>query len=468
MTNSAKRSLSSLFHLDGWANLFSGMGIRGIDKKELTSFIPNIKLTERQLIDIYSADGIGTRIIDVYTEDLTRKWFTVSDDNDKIVDKELVKFKGHNAIIECVRWALLHGGCVGVVGIKDGGLYEDPVNESQIDEITHIHVYDKWRTLVQVGDLYADVENPKYGTPEFYWINPLRSTPFAVHESRILRFDGKPTPEQKRIENNFWNDSYLVSGYERIKGLGSGYNSIEAILDEFIVGVLKVNNLQAMIASGKEDQITKRLTLMDMCRRTMGTVLMDNNEEFTRISSTVTGLADLIDKLIEAVSMCYGIPVTRLVGRSPAGMNATGESDLAIYYDKIEQMRMTMLNEPISKLMHYLSLAKKSKFKSTNIEINYPPLKTMDPLQVANIKKLNSDADCAYLDRNVIQAGEVATSRFSGDKYGDDIKLTVKRDKDGNLPEPEPSDEELAAYAAQLNGNNNDPTSTTKTNKEDV
>ncbi|MFQ8761936.1 MAG: anti-CBASS protein Acb1 family protein [Intestinimonas sp.] len=45
------------------------------------------------------------------------------------------------------------------------------------------------------------------------------------------------------------------------------------------------------------------------------------------------------------------IPVTKLFGRSPAGMNATGESDLRNYYDYVDTLREAKLRPILEKLL---------------------------------------------------------------------------------------------------------------------
>ena len=51
------------------------------------------------------------------------------------------------------------------------------------------------------------------------------------------------------------------------------------------------------------------------------------------------------------VSGAAEIPVTKLFGRSPAGMNATGESDMQNYYDVIEEKQESQLRPIFDKLL---------------------------------------------------------------------------------------------------------------------
>jgi phage-related protein (TIGR01555 family) len=462
---------------DSWENLFTGVGKVNSDKRMSTVFNPNPGLTEDECNAIYRNEGMGRRIVEVLTEDMCRKWFKIEGDTDGSMEKAFDVFDGRTAIEEGVRWALLHGGSVGVLGIADGGSYEDPVNENDIDEITHIHVFDRWRTVWVTSDLYQDPYNPKFATPEYYTIFPINPamspgkqvsksftqtkqgrTPgfssgdmpaltnlkgsmaplvgaFRVHESRIIRFDGVLIPLKERIRNRYWNDSYLQSCYERIRGLGESYAGLETIIQEFIIGTMQIEDLANMVATGKEQLAIKRLDMLDRSKHIMNTLLLDKEEEYTRHSAAVSGLDGLVASLVLGISAASGIPVTILMGQSPAGLNATGASDVRRYYDKIAGMQMSMLKKPLAKLCRYTMLAKKTVFKGKildNWSVKFPSLWALDEVQESELRLQMAQSDALYLDRGVLKPVEVSNSRWGGEQYSFETTLQ-DRDAKGNL-----------------------------------
>jgi phage-related protein (TIGR01555 family) len=465
MTASAKckkvipvtQKIDTLQRADGWANIYSGANYGGYDTRMASEFKSAGKLTEYDLNQLYGSNGFAKRVIDILVEDITRKWWSIDGDHDGLILKYLKRIKGgYNALTDAIRWALLHGGSICVLGLKDGRDYIDPLDENNIESLDYIHVYDRWRCMWTSQDLYSDYEHPDFGEPEFYTIYPTRSvlptktvntrqidtlSGFKIHASRVLRFEGAPTALLEKIKNYWWNDSILQGGYERIQGLGEAFESTESILREFIIGVMKMKDLDNKMMSGKEKGIIDRLRILDLGKRTNKTILIDaEKEEFLRLSSTVTGLDTLLDKEIEALSGgCYGIPVSRFMGRSPAGMNSTGDGDEGVYYDKIESMRTYYTYTQFVYLSKLIMLCKKGPYKGTEItdwDVSYPPLKTMDPKQEAEIRRLQSDVDNSYIDRDVLTAGEVAMSRFGGNTYSTETKLTEKRDACGNVNDP--------------------------------
>jgi phage-related protein (TIGR01555 family) len=422
---------------DGWGNVFTGMGNPQKDRRLATTFAAGTQKTEQELLYIYVEDGIGKKIIDIPCDDMMRQGFTVEGDTDGAVEKKLRSIGFKRNITNALKWASLNGGSIAVMGISDGQEYEMPVNESAIKDITHLHVFDRWRTSVPSSDLYNDPKDPKFGLPMVYNISPLSGNPFRVHETRVLRFEGTDVPEYVRQSNQGWGASDLEAVYERLRGIGEGYAGIEHIISEFIIGVFTINNLQELIATGREELVTKRLNLVDMSKHILNSILLDTNETYNRVSSAVGGLDGLMDKLVQALSAASGIPVTILMGESPAGLNATGASDVRRYYDMVKGRQEERLQEPLEKLVRYtlISLGQPAK----EVQITFKPLWQPTEGEIVVMRKTQADSDAIYIDRNVLSADEVAAARFGGDQYSMETKLGYERDpsKEPELP-PEP------------------------------
>jgi hypothetical protein len=468
---------------DSWINMMTGLGMMARDKRLHTNYIPNDKLDEETLNALYCSDGLGRRIIDVLTGDLTRKWFEVTGDTDGTMNKEMKRFRLR--IIEAVKWGLLHGGSVGVIGIEDGGYYDEPVDENNIQKVTHLHVFDRWRTVWTTADLYSDPANPKYATPEFYTIFPINPATtaagpafgrpntvttttqfgrkpirsggpsdagynsltqlvlggnvpavgaFRVHESRVIRFDGTLVPLKERIRNRYWNHSYLQFCFERLRGLGGAFADVEHIISEFIVGELTMNNLINMISGNDDQKVLRRLQQLDMTRAVHNTVLTDTGEKYEKKSSTVTGLNDLVGTLLTGLCICSGIPEIKLLGKTVTGLGSTGNTNLRSYYDDVAAMQLSIIEEPCTKLCRYIMLAKQGPFKGVEIdnwELDFPDLLEMSEQEEADLRLKVAQSDVAYINAGVLAPREeVAESRFGGDSYSTETILDKGIDKE--------------------------------------
>lgn len=84
------------------------------------------------------------------------------------------------------------------------------------------------------------------------------------------------------------------------------------------------------------------------------------------------------------------IPATKLFGRSPEGMNATGDSDLQNYYDYIDTLREAQLRPILERLLPILCLSAWGGM-AEDAEIIFPPLWTPTAKEVAEIAKAKAE-----------------------------------------------------------------------------
>ena len=90
------------------------------------------------------------------------------------------------------------------------------------------------------------------------------------------------------------------------------------------------------------------------------------------------------------------IPATRLFGRSPQGMNATGESDLRNYYDMIAQMQERLLRPALEKLVPVMAVSCWG-YVPEDLEIVFEPAMTTSPAERAElVQKLSGDVIEGY------------------------------------------------------------------------
>ena len=470
---------------DSWQNRMTGMGVGDYDKRMSTSFESVTQLTEDELNSLCRGEGLGGRIIDVLTEDLMRKPFTITGDVDNKLTKELKKINGLAKISELNRWALQHGGSIGVIGIDDSGYLDEPVNEANIRAITHIHVFDRWRVQWFSSEMYTNPSHPKYGTPQWYTIYPIttgvvpysqnyldktiktplreqyansgRTQPtvgvFRVHESRIMRHEGKLLPLRERVKNHMWNDSYLQGCYERLRGLGEAYAGLEIVLSEFMQGTLTIEGLAGQLASGNEAILFSRMRMLRESKHSLNTIMLDTLEEYKREFANVAGLPQVVSKLETGLCAVTGIPVTRLMTESPGGLNASGDNSMLMYYDKISAMQPPTMQEPIEKLVRYIMLSKGSAFGGVELkdwEVEFPNLYELTEAEQATLELNTAQKDQIYITTGVLTPEEVTLSRYSGNKFSTNTVLSKERDENGKLPEPEPTAEELMAHELQM------------------
>jgi phage-related protein (TIGR01555 family) len=416
---------------DGWANLLTGMGVAGYDKRLATKFDAGKVLRESELNDLYRTDGFARRIVNVVADEMTREWFTVANDPDNVIVEALNDIRAKTLINRSLRWDRLHGGALAVLLISDGSTdLEKPLNENRMKLLEEIRVYDRWAVQWTSAELYDDPNNPKYGTPEIFTVNPRLGDlgTFRVHETRTLFFDGADLSDTDRQCNQGWGDSVITNAYRQLRSLGSVYNSVETILDDFIQAVLSIENLQDLIAAGKEDLVKKRMQILDMSKSMLNTMLIDTREKYEKSASTVTGLEGVIEKFASALSAVTGIPVPLLMGENPKGLNAAGTSESSIrsFYDMIASLQESKLQPSIERLVSLMQRCKDGPTKGKELKdwaIVFNPLWQPTLKETVETRKAQAETDKIYLDAQVVTPEEIRTSRFGGESYSHEMSL---------------------------------------------
>ena len=444
----AEKAAGVITHTDGWYNLLTGSGLKKYDRRVNTVFGLAERFDRRSLIEIYRGDGLGKRIIQIPSDDMVREWIKIEGDPEGHVVKKMNDLSTKAFTKEALYWSRLFGGSLILMLINDGQELDQPVNEAQIRDIDGLQVYDRYDIDWTATDLYNNPKDPKFGFPEIYHIsNRSTGERFPVHETRVLRFDGEIIPKLVQRENNGWGDSVIVGVYERLRGLGDGYNGIENIITEFIIGKLTIKNLQALISSKEgTKQVQDRLQILDMSKNILNTLLLDEKEEFDRVAASGTqGLSRLIEKLQVVLSAVSGIPVIKFFPEQAKGLGGEAFGNIRLYYDEIKSDQEDKLQPQLRKLARYIQLSKDGEFKGTELEnwdIVFYPLWQPTEKEVAETRKLQAEVDDLYYGMGL--SGEVILlNRFGGDTYSSDTILpdayveSIKQIAESK-PEPEP------------------------------
>jgi hypothetical protein len=446
------------FNADGWFNVLTGLGMSQLDKRVNTSFSMSSVVDDQTLIDLYRAEGLAKRVIDIPVGDMVREWFYIENDTDNKIIKALQKLRTKKTVKSALRWADLFGGSVVLMGINDGqSSMETPVNEERIREVKFLEVFDRRSIQWDPNDLHNNPNEDKYGKPKIYTItNPTTGMPFRVHESRVLRFEGEDLPDQERRNNSGWGDSRLQSVIERLTGVGDSLGGVEAINTEFIMGVMKVSNLQQLLSSKDgESALRDRLKVIDSIKHILNTVVIDKNEDFERVTSIgVSGLRDLIDVLIDVLCGISGIPRVKLIGDQSKGIGGGAEGNIRLYYDDIATRQEDDLQCQLETLCRYVAKSEKVSFeKADDIRIIFNGLWKPSDKEISETRLINSKADGVYIDAG-LPAEYVFLSRFGGQSYNNNLILPeeyIKKIKQMSVEEAIQKVEEMGGNIRQTN-----------------
>lgn len=413
------------FISDKLVNLVANIGT---DRdKASASFYATPVMTDEQIHNMYRGSWVARKIIDIPPLDATRKWRLWQAEGDQIEKIEaLEKMLGYRAKVrEAKTKGDLFGGAAIYIGSNDNrpDLPLDP--KRGVKYMTVL-----LRRELKPTEIENDVLSPRYGQPRGY--TPANKPGLLIHPSRLIMFAGVPIPDQNFVTDKGWGDSRLLAIREAIMQQGDTMANIASLVFEAKVDIIKVPELMTNLQNDKtyQGRLTERFSLAATMKGINGTLVMDTDEEYVTTSANFGTLPDIADRFLQAVAGAADIPATRLLGQSPAGMNATGDSDTRNYYDRIQSMQelelgpaMALADECIiwealqarPPEIHYIwaSLWQVSATEAANIgKVKAETLKTLSDSGLFNPDALSQAGATMLVEGAVIPGLEAAIDEF--------------------------------------------------------
>jgi phage-related protein (TIGR01555 family) len=414
--------------LDQFANSITGFGTTQ-DKAQYAEFVPTPRLNDQYLSNIYHGHDIARTVVDIYPDEEMREPFVVDCGDPKLntwLDEKLLAIDARSAFKDGRRWGLCLGGSGVLLGCDDGQDVSEELIPERAKEVEWLEVYDK-------RFIYPYSFNAR-GKVAQYMLSPTSgysaATSSIVHASRMIMFPGVPTADfEKNAINNTWDDSILQVMFETLSRFDSGWASVGHLLIEANQSVFKMAGLAEAITNGEKDLLAERLRMMDLYRSAMRSIVIsgdpDANESYERVAAQFSGIDGILDRLMLRLAAAVRVPVTILMGQSPSGMNATGESDFRWFYSRVASNQNNIYDSRIRRLVDVLVKTKESPVKKAErIKVKFKPLWQETPLTEAQIRLADSTTATNYITAQVLLPEEVALSRFRLEGYSSEIMLS--------------------------------------------
>ncbi|MDR2952901.1 MAG: DUF1073 domain-containing protein [Treponema sp.] len=435
MSENAVTKEKAVMNADGWSNFITGLGNALADKSKSVRAVSEGVLTDAELVNIFTDDGLGTNIIKAIPDDMLREgWEYAFPDIDelkaeKLTDEYDAVFENINAVSNIKKafyWARLYGGAAIIIGAMDRGKLDTPLEPGRVkkdDGIEYLRVVSRSAIIFKDIVFQLDPMKKRYGLPVLY---PIKTTDqnniehtSMVHYSRVIEIHGEPIPDDAKgytKESKYWGVSVIQNVYDHLKTVGGSMGDIGHLIHEFSVGKYKLDDLVNILSqpNGKE-LIEKRVRIMDMTKSVFHSIYLDKNDDYIRENVTFGGIPQVLHIFFMLVSSCTGIPITRLFGISPAGMNATGESDMRNYYDKVRAKQTSDAAPVLLRLTRIISQIK----KIPEPYIVWKPLQLLSTKEQAEVDKIIADTELvkaqtyqAYINAGVMEPYHVRYLQF--------------------------------------------------------
>ena len=458
---------------DGWQNDLTGFGIQGRDKTMGSlgniAFIPDV-VTPDSALGFWRGDAIAARIIELIPNEALRQGWELTvgeqstpdtytppkvepakpptapgaapartdeaevNDIQESVNKNLTDIGTLAALRMALCYKRAYGGGAILIGAND---YTTDLREPlDLDRVTSLD----WLTVLEPRELvprywYNNPRAPKFGQPAIYQLMPFSSgqpidtdyqfETVEIHESRLLIFNGARVSRLQAASGvQGWGDSVLTRVINSLQQYRTSLKSAAVLLSDFSQAVMKIKGLADLIAQDGQKAFQQKLLSIDLSRSVVRAMVVDaEGEDFERKSTPMSGFPETVDRLATALAADADMPLTLLFGMSPAGLNATGASDIRFFYDRVSSIQELEIAPAILRLVEIALAAQGEDPETTPHAVRFKSLWQPTELEISQAHFTQAQADAIYLTNMVVSPEEIAISRFGGPRYSLDTRV---------------------------------------------
>jgi phage-related protein (TIGR01555 family) len=367
------------------------------------------------------------KISETIAKEMTRKWIKLvstgdADKSDKIakLEKALKKYKVRALFRKAAELDGFFGRGQIYIDVKtpSGGVAsEDP------DELKTVLIRDKAK--IAKGSLrgFKAIE-PVWTYPSAYnSTNPLAPDYYkpsawfvmgkTVHASRLIMFVSREVPDMLKAAYNFGGISMSQLAEPYVSHWLRTRNSVSDMLHSFSICGIKTN-MEGVLAGGAGEEMFKRAQLFGRTRDNSNLFMLDkDSEEFFQYNTPLSGLDALQAQSQEQMASVSNIPLVKLLGITPAGLNANSDGEIRVFYDFIHSLQEDLFGDPLTKVLEVVQL---SEFGEIDDDIGYEfvPLYQLTDIEKATKRKTDADTDAVLINAGVISPDE-SRARLAAD-----------------------------------------------------
>lgn len=397
---------------DAFSNPLFHLGYGSQSPLEATEY-PLTRMTYDYALlnSLYRSNWVVQNVVGIIPDDMLREGFTVSGAVSpkyrQELDRCLRQTQLYARINAGMRWGRLYGGAAGLILIRGQEDLSKPLDLETIlpGTFAGLYIVDRWSGITPGMELVSDLTDPDFGLPKFYDISMADgSIIVSVHHSRIIRFLGRELPYLEKMAEMYWGESEVEALYADIVKHDNVAANMAALTFRANVDSMEVENLDQLFSvapTAIQQRFWNMMQAQNVLKSNFGMQLVNKGDSVKNTQYTFTGLQEIYDSMCLDLSGASRIPVTKLFGRAPAGLNATGESDLQNYYDYVDTLRESKLRPILEKLMPIIAMSVWGGVPE-DMDIQFPPLWTPTAKEVAEIAKAKAETIIATFQANLL------------------------------------------------------------------
>lgn len=371
--------------------------------------------------------------------EMTRKWIQFksigSDDLSEEIKQIEVAFD-HFKIRDAFKLATEHDGFFGrgnlFIEIDGNDDRETPliVDKATIKKgsLKQLKVIEPiWTTPVNYDSI--DPTNKYFYKPNMWYVMGK-----PVHSTRLFTFISHPVSDMLKPSYNFSGLSMTQMMMPYVNNWLSTRDSVSDLIHSFSTSGIKTNMDAILQEDGDATDIINRAELFNRMRDNRGLMMLDyESEDFFQYNTPLSGLDKLQAQAQEQMAAPCHIPLVKLFGVTPSGLNASSEGEIKVYYDYVAAQQQSIYTDPLVTILKIVQLHLFGLIYD-DITFEFVPLEQMTEEQIANINKTKAETGATLVEANIISQEEERT-RLADDSFSGynslDAETLPERREDG-------------------------------------
>lgn len=403
MSRKKNRTAKTVQTKDSFQNPLSRTGVFMPNLMEATQY-PLTRFTRdwQTINSLYRSHWVVRRIIDCIPEDMIKGGYKIlsqvaPDSIKKVITCDRTTHTTRK-ILEGLKWGRLYGGAGGLIMI-DGqeDMLDKPMDLDMIMPGSYkgLLILDRWSGITPNDDLVKDPSDPEFGLPDTYTVtSDVLPLGIKVHHSRIVRFMGRPLPYLEQLAETYWGASEIEHIFDELRKRDNVSWNIAMLTFMANLRVMKLEGMGQILAVGNQqaqEDLYNTMQAMNTMMNNNSIQILGENDSYESHQYTFGGIGETYDRFMMDLAGAAETPVTKLFGRSPAGLNSTGEGDMQNYYDTIEEKQENELRPAYDKLLPIMFVSALGGVPD-DMDYEFNPVRRAPETEMADLASKNTDS----------------------------------------------------------------------------
>lgn len=259
-----------------------------------------------------------------------------------------------------------------------------------------------------------------------------------THHTRLMTMVRHEVPDMLKAAFAFGGVSTAQLCEPYVNNWISTRDSVKDLIHSFSTSGIMTDMENFLAGNGPVD-IFDRAELYNEMRDNRGLMLLNKDtEEFFQVNTPVSGISDLQAQAEEQMAIVPGIPLVKLLGITPSGLNASSDGEIRVFYDSIAAMQEADLRDEVKMILDIMQLSLFGEVDE-DITFDFRPLYQLSEKEQSEVMVNESNAANNYVTMGALAPEEVREKIIADKHMGfNGLSLESEYDlggEDGEEPE---------------------------------